>query len=550
MTTLTREPARATARRPRENSLAGTGKLVRFNLRRDRIKLPAWLFGMFLFVFYYAAALPQLYKTEEDLQVITEFIQGAVGAIVSGPGFGLDDPTIESVIVGVYGLYFLLLAALMNILLVSRHTRVEEQTGRAELIRANVVGRHAPLTAALVIAVIANLLVTLLVAAAMAAADLDTSDALLFGASIGALGLVWAGITALTVQVSAFSRAGSGLAGAALGAAYVIRAAGDTITEGGSLLSWFSPLAWSQQTRAYADGRWWPLLLSVAFAIVTAAVGYALSNRRDVGAGLIPPRGGSPTAAPWLRSPLTFAYRLQRASLIGWSVALVVAAVVYGSMTRPIVDAFDDLPETMIDVMGGDPSRILDGYVSTMALTFAIVLAVFAILGLQSVRSEETRGRTEPVLATATSRSAWLGGHVAVLAAGVVALLAVSGLVLGIATAISVGDGSYVWDTTAAHLVYAPALLVLLGIAALLFGFVPSAVGATWVVFGFVTIIGFFGPIMDLPQWVHNLSPLEHVARLPLDEVSWTPLVVLTVIAAGLIALGLYGFRQRDLDTK
>jgi ABC-2 type transport system permease protein len=550
MTTLTQEPARATAGRPRENSLAGTGKLVRFNLRRDRIKLPAWLFGMFLFVFYYGTALPQLYQTEEDLQVVTEFTQGAMGAIISGPGFGLDDPTIESVVAGVYGLYFLLLAALMNILLVSRHTRVEEQTGRAELIRANVVGRHAPLTATLIIAVVANVLIALLIAAAMAAADLDTSDALLLGASVGAVGLVWAGITALTVQVSAFSRAGSGLAGAALGAAYVIRAAGDTITEGGSLLSWFSPLAWSQQTRPYADGRWWPLLLSVAFAAVTAAIGYVLSTRRDVGAGLVAPRGGSPTAPAWLRSPLTFAFRLQRAGLIGWGAALVIAAAVYGGITKPIVDAFEDLPETMIDVMGGDASRILDGYVSTMALSFAIVLAVFVILGLQAARGEETKGRAEPVLATATSRTAWLGGHVAVVAAGVAVLLAVSGLVLGIATAISVGDAAYVWDTTAAHLVYVPALLVLLGIAVLLFGFVPGAVGATWAVFGFATIIGFFGPIMDLPQWVHNLSPIEHVARLPLEELSWTPLVILTAVAAGLIALGLYGFGRRDLDTK
>ncbi|HEX5994019.1 MAG TPA: hypothetical protein VFY84_02630 [Jiangellales bacterium] len=550
MTTLTQEPAHATERRPRENTLAGTGILVRFDLRRDRIKLPAWLFGIFLFVFYYGAALPQLYKTEEDLQVVTEFTQGAMGAIIAGPGFGLDDPTIESVIAGVYGLYFLLLAALMNILLVSRHTRVEEQAGRAELVRANVVGRHAPLTAALIIAVVANLLVALLVAAAMAAAGLETSDALLFGAGIGAVGLVWAGITALTVQVSAFSRAGSGLAGAALGAAYVIRAAGDTITEGGSLLSWFSPLAWSQQTRPYADGRWWPLLLSVAFAAVTAAIGYLLSTRRDVGAGLVAPRGGNPTAPAWLRSPLTFAFRLQRAGLIGWGAALVIAAAVYGGITKPIVDAFEDLPETMIDVMGGDPSRLLDGYVSTMALTFAVVIAVFAILGIQAVRGEETRGRAEPVLATATSRSAWLGGHVAVLAAGIVALLAISGLVLGIATAISVGEARYVWDTTAAHLAYAPALLMLLGTAVLLFGFVPGAVGATWAVFGFVTIIGFFGPIMDLPQWVHNLSPLEHVARLPLQELSWTPLVILTVIAAGLIAIGLSGFGRRDLDTK
>ncbi|MPZ26674.1 MAG: ABC transporter permease [Micromonosporaceae bacterium] len=550
MTTLTREPAHATATPARGNPLTGTRGLIRFILRRDRIKLPAWLLGITIFVFYYGAALPQLYQTPDDLRVVSQFTEGAVGALLSGPGYGLDNPTIESVIVGVYGLYFLLAVALMNILLVARHTRVEEQTGRAELVRASVVGRHAQLSATLIVALAANVGLSLLIAGAMAGADLDTSDALLFGAGVGAVGLAFAGVTALTVQVTEYSRAASGLAGAALGAAYVIRAAGDMITEGGSALSWFSPLAWSQQTRAYVDGRWWPLALSVGFAAAAAAAGYLLSGRRDVGAGLVAARRGHPEAAPWLRTPVALGFRLQRASLIGWGSALVALGAVYGGITKPIVDSYEDLPEEMVDVLGGDPTRMLDGYVSTMGLFDAILVGVFVILGVQTLRGEETRGRVEPVLATATSRWAWFGGYLGVLAAGAVGLLLLVGLAIGTATAISVGDAGYVLDTTASHLVYAPALLVILAIAALLFGFLPSATGATWAVLGFGMIIGFFGPIMDLPQWVHNLSPLEHVSRLPLDDLAWTPLVVLTVIAAGLAGAGLAGFRRRDLDTK
>ena len=44
----------------------------------------------------------------------------------------------------------------MSILLVVRHTRADEETGRAELVGAGVVGRHAPLAAALVVAAIAD----------------------------------------------------------------------------------------------------------------------------------------------------------------------------------------------------------------------------------------------------------------------------------------------------------------------------------------------------------------------------------------------------------
>jgi ABC-2 type transport system permease protein len=77
--------------------------------------------------------------------------------VLSGPGYGFDAGlTYQVFFVGTYGLYFLIAAALMNILLVSRHTRVEEQSGRAELVRASVVGRNAPLTATLAVAAGAN----------------------------------------------------------------------------------------------------------------------------------------------------------------------------------------------------------------------------------------------------------------------------------------------------------------------------------------------------------------------------------------------------------
>lgn len=548
MTTATATRPPATPETRGGSSLAGTWGLVRFDLRRDRIKLPAWLLGLTLFAYYYGVALPEIYQTPKDLDAVKGFTEGPVGALLAGPGYGMDAPTIERVVVGVYGLYFMILAGLMNILLVSRHTRVEEQTGRAELVRANVIGRHAPLTAALAVAVAANVALSFLIAGAMAGADLDTSDAVLFGASIGAVGLAFAGVAAIAMQVTEYSRAASGIAGAVLGAAYVVRAAGDMLDDGGSALSWFSPIAWAQQTRAYVDGRWWPLALAVVFFAVTAGVGYALSVRRDVGGGLAAARGGSPEAASWLRSPSTLAFRLQRASLLGWGAALVTASVVYGGITKQLVDAYEDMPDNMLEVLGGDPDNMLDGYLSVMALFMALMVAIFVILGIQSLRSEETKGRAEPVLSTATGRLSWLGSYAGVLALNAVALLVMAGLSMGIAVAISVSDASYVWDLTAAHLIYAPAVLVVLGVAALLFGVLPRIIGLTWAVLGFALIIGFFGPIMDLPSGVADLSPFEHIARLPLDPMSWAPMFVLTALAAGLIAASLVGLRRRDIE--
>jgi ABC-2 type transport system permease protein len=531
-------------------ALIGTGALVRFIARRDRIKLPAWLLGITLMLAYYSSALPEVYQTDKQLQGLSPFMEGPVGALLSGPGYGVGDLTIERIIVGVYGLYFLLLAGLMNVLLVSRHTRVEEQNGRTELIRANVVGRHAQLTAVLIVAVVANMLLALLLGGAMAANGFDGGQGLLFGAGVGAAGLVFAGIAAITVQVTEFSRAASGIAGAVLGGAYVIRAIGDMIREHGSELSWFSPLAWSQQTRPYVDGRWWPLTLSLALAVAAAAVGYALSTRRDVGAGLVAARLGRPEAKPWLGSPFGLALRLQRAPLIWWPVALALTGLLYGGITDSILDVYNDMSEDMLAVFGGDRANLLDGYLGVIALWTVLLVGVMVILGVQSLRSEETKGRVEPVLATATSRWNWFGSYLMVLALGAVGALLVVGLATGIGVAISVGDAGYVWELTAAHVAHAPAVLVLLGIAALLFAVVPRAIGVTWAVLGYALIVGFFGPLMDLPQWAYNMSPLEHIGRAPLDPLTWPPVLILTAIAAGLATLGLAAFGRRDLDTK
>jgi ABC-2 type transport system permease protein len=129
-------------------SLAGTGILLRFMLRRDRIWLPAWVLGTTAMLAYFASALG-LVLDEESLTSFALFAENPVMALVGGPAYGFDDITAARFLVGMYGAYLMIGAALMSIMTVSRHTRVEEQSGRAELVRAGVVGRHAPLAAAL-----------------------------------------------------------------------------------------------------------------------------------------------------------------------------------------------------------------------------------------------------------------------------------------------------------------------------------------------------------------------------------------------------------------
>jgi ABC-2 type transport system permease protein len=543
-----RESIPATTVRSNGGSLAGTGTLARFILRQERIKLAGWLLSMSALLAVFLRAITGLTETEEQRQDIRRIMEGSVGALF-GPGYGVEDITAERYVSGVYGLFFFILAALMSMLLVARHTRLEEQTGRAELVRSNVVGRHAQLTATLLVAAGANVVLALMLAGVMVARGLDGGDSLLFGSGVAAVGLVFTGITALTVQVTGYARTATGMAGGVLGAAWAIRAAGDMITQHGSPLSWFSPLAWSNQTRPFVDARWWPLMLSLALAAALTAGGYMLSARRDTGAGLLATRNGAAVAAPWLKSPLAVAFRLQRGSLLWWTASLAAFGFIFGGLGDQIAD-----PEAMsadrIEMFGGSVDTLLDGYLGLMTVFLAVIAGIMMVLGVQAVRSEETEGRAEPVLATGTSRWAWFGGYLAVMSAGLVGLLLVTGLATGAGAAVAVGDGSYIPDMALAFLAHAPGVLVMLGIAALLFGVFPRAIGLAWVVVGYSMFVGLFGTTMDLPEWAFNLSPMEHVGRPPLDSVSWASAAILLGIAATLALLGLAGFRRRDLETK
>lgn len=532
---------------PRRGTLVGTGALVRFQLRRDRVRLPAWAAGFGVFVLYLVAALPTIAATEEDLAGATELFRDPVGRLLVGPGYGFDAPSYERFVANGYGLYFFIVAALMSILLVSRHTRVEEQTGRAELVRANVVGRHALHVATLLVALVTNLVVGVVVAVAMVVAGgFALPGSVLFAAAIAATGLAFAGITSVTVQLTEYSRAASGMAGAALGASFALRAGGDVAREGGGALSWASPLGWGQQTAPFVLDRWWPLALSLALTGVTVVAGFVLADRRDHGASFLAVRPGPGRAAPWLGTPLGLAARLQRASILGWTVGIGLTGLLYGAYTDALLTAIGDLPEVFVELFGA--ADLVAGYLAYIATFNALLAAAFVVLAVQGLRSEEVSGRVEPVLATPVSRNAWLGTNLLVSAAGVVVILAAAGLLTGLGTAVVTGEVGYVGDLVVAHLGQVPAVLVVLGAAALLFGAVPRAVSAAWVLVGFGLFAGTFGAMLELPQLVVDLSPFEHLADVPLEPFEVVPVLVLLAVATGLVGLALTAFRRRGID--
>jgi ABC-2 type transport system permease protein len=527
--------------------LAGIARLLRLALRRDRVRLAAWLFGIAGITVFSAAALDTTYPTAADRQARAELMGSPAAVMLSGPGYGLDDYTLGAIVANEVALIPMLAAAIMSVLLTVRHTRADEEDGRTELVGAAAVGRRAPLTAALGLVGLADAAVALLVAAGLAGSGFAAADSLALGVGIGLTGLVFGAVAAVTAQLTAYARPASGGALAVLAAAAVVRGVGDVLREGGSALSWLSPIAWAQQTRAFVDLRWWPLALSAVLVAVLVRTAYALVDRRDVGAGLVPPRPGPAGASARLSGVVALAGRLQRAAILGWGVALVLLGMVYGSVIDSVTDllAENERAVELVVAIGG--GNLEDSFVATIGRYLALLVAAFAVSSTLRAHGEEAAGRAGLVLATAVGRRRLLGGSLAVTVGASVLLALAGGLGAGLAAAAATGDAGQVGRLLGATLAPLPAVLVVAGVAAVLVGVLPRWSVLAWTAVAWVVLVGLLGPLLELPEWVTRLSPFDWVPSVPAEQLDPVPLAVLTLLAAALFGVALAGFRRRDL---
>jgi ABC-2 type transport system permease protein len=522
--------------------VTGLATMLRFTARRERVRIPVYVAVLAALIASTAAQSEQLYPTAASRADYAATVEGNPGLIAMvGPAHAVTN--VGGDVAWQWGAFGAVVAGLMSMFIVGRHTRGEEQSGRSELVRAGVVGRPVQLTAALALAVAAQLIMGAAVALVMLGFDQPAAGSIALGASLAAVGVVFAGVAAVAVQVSQSTAGAYGLVGAVLGASYVLRAAGDV---GDGTLSWLSPIGWGQAMRPYADERWWPLALLLVATAVLLAVAYALLARRDDGAGVIAPRPGPPTASPALARPTGLALRLQRGALIGWAVGLFLGGLSIG-LTAQDADSFIGDSEEVDELFSQAAGSLIDNYLAISLLSMALIGTGFAIQAVLRMRSEETAGRLEPLLATALARPRWAGGYVAVAAGGTVLILAASGLGAGIADAANTGDLARVPELVGSSVALAPAVWVLIGVAVALFGLLPHATAAAWGALAACYLSAFLGPLLGLPDWVMDLSPFTHVPLLPAATFDAVPLLALTTVAAAFVALGLAGFRRRNV---
>ncbi|MEV0121157.1 ABC transporter permease [Streptomyces sp. NPDC050703] len=518
---------------------AGTGALLRLALRRDRVTAPVWVLVVAGIVLAMPGSLESVYATAAERSEAMESMNANSSMrAMYGPVLG---DSIGALSAWRIGCYAGVLAAVMSLVIVVRHTRDEEETGRQEMLSAAVVGRRAPLSAALLAALVADAGAGLLITVGMAGHGVAGAFAL--GAGVAGTGMLFAGVAAVAAQLTESARLAKGLTAAVLGTAFVLRAAGDAGTAAGSSpLTWLSPLGWQENLRPYAGERWWVLALIGGAIVAQGAVAYALAGRRDVGMSFLPTRPGP--ARGRIATAGGLALRLQRGSVLGWTAGFLAAGTVFGGMASGAADLVGENRNTrdIIARMGGSEG-LTDAFLSAVTGLFGMVAALYAVASVLRLHGEETSQRAEPVLAGAVGRLRWAAGHLVIAFGGTVLLMAACGL------GMAVGHGEDMAAVVGASLSRLPAVWVLGGLAVLLVGAYPKGAVAAWAVVGSCLAIGWVGPALDLPGAVMDLSPFEHLPKLPGAAMDWSPLLLLTLVAAVLVAAGLAGLRRRDMTT-
>jgi ABC-2 type transport system permease protein len=525
------------AKPPRSSSLTGLPSLLALAVRRDRVRLSVWLSVLTLMMVYAPNTMKLAYPEQAQRLARVNLLKTPAGIMLGGPMFGGNETDLAVMVANELMLTLIIATSILSILTVIRHTRAEEESGAAELMMSSVLGRYARTFAALILVGAVNAVLAVTMTVALAAVGFTPVDCAAMCLGVTGVAMVFGAVAAVTAQLWRQARTATGAAMAVLAAAVLVRGIGDVLNNSGSALSWFSPIAWGQQMRAFVAVRWWPFALLVLLTLALMAAAVVLEGRRQYDDGILRSTGERPNA-PAIRGVFGLNLVLQRGQVIGWGVGLFLSALAFGSMTKSLQDVAkgNALVARVLATQGNN------GIYTTMTQFLAAATTAFVVSTILRASHDEQSGIAEAVLAGSVSRWRWLLSVVAASVAGSAVLLALAGLGNGLSAAVTMGDAALLPRLTAAAVAQLPAMAVIAGIAALAVALRLTWIG--WLAVTFVVLSLYLGALLRLPRWLIDASPVGRTT-VP-SSVPVTALVVMAVVAVALTALAGWIYRRRD----
>jgi ABC-2 type transport system permease protein len=88
----------------------------------------------------------------------------------------------------------------------------------------------------------------------------------------------------------------------------------------------------------------------------------------------------------------------------------------------------------------------------------------------------------------------------------------------------------------------------MMGVAILIYGMIPKFTGFTWLYLLFSFIVVYLGNLFQFPAWVVNLSPYGLIPQIPVEDMDFMKIAIMTLIAIPLTTAGFIGYNKRDIQ--
>jgi ABC-2 type transport system permease protein len=534
-----------------KNPMYATSRMFLQLLKRDWIKLVAWVLGMVAFAISGLSKMELLGQDTTQLKAMVSMFQNPAMIALAGP---LPPNSSQLSVGAIFGQSMTLLTAVLfaivSIIYVVNRTRKEEDEGTLELIRSFKVGKLANTTAVMFVLLLVHLLTTFAIAGVLEVQHVPSmhafSDNLMFAGAVSLQGILWGVIALVFAQINPEAGGAKGFSFALLGLLYVVRIPTDISN---LHLSWLNPLSWSYLAFPYVENNILPFVLTIVLIGILLVLAYRLELSRDMGAGYLPEGKGHNHARKSLLSYPGLLLHLEKTTIISWSVGFLLFGAIYGSLFGKM-DEFLNSNATVKQIFAiGSAGKysLQEQFMSTIFVIMAVIVVCFAVVGLNKTISEEKRGRQEQLYATPLTRTKIYWTH-ALLSIGMGFLgLFVSGIGLYFAQRGSSANTIPLGEVLQSALIGLPGIVFILSILGLLVGFLPRFTSIIWIYIGFVFFDVYVGSLISLPDWVGKLNIFGYLPRLPIDAMNWSNVLIILSISLVLFVGGYVSYLKRDM---
>lgn len=532
-----------------KNLFNNIGKYIRFMLLREKVNIIIWVVAVFFITVGQAQSFVELYPTQAERQFVAESMNNPAMVALMGQAYGKEDYTLGALMSQQTLLFTIVAVTIMNILLINRNLRADEETGKIEMIRAGSTGRLVNIGASLLICTGVNIFLGVLLGIGLYSLKIESMDlkgSMFFGMVIAISGILFGAITAIMNQIFSSSRKSLGGSFAILGISYLVRAVGDI---GNDTVSILSPLGWVMRVQVYVENNLWPIVISFVVAVVLFSVAFVLNLKRDLGSGIFHEKKGRENTTIFLKSPLGLATRIMRGEYATWILASIILGLSFGAMLGDIEKQLQTNKMMMQIFTHGEDGGILGQFITVIMSIVAMLSTIPVITSILRLKGEENANRLDNVISKAVSRNRLMTGFFAnslIISVLLQVLFAIAFWIAG--RQVVVNENFELCEILKSSLAYLPAIWIMLGITLVLVGCFPKLTVGVWIYYAYSFFVIYLGGMLKLEQWTQKISPYGNVSQIPVDTMNYKTTFIMVLIFVSLIIVGYVGYNRRDLQ--